>query len=298
MFPRYFFFATSVAAGEFSFGAGAEYTEGEYGTGSDNTALYVPFTLGYSADVYSWILTVPYLRVTGTGEVVYGRTGARVPKQGSTTTNGSGSGGTGSGSTTTVAVENTSTVGASVSQQGPTTTNGSGSGGAGSGSTTTVAEESTETGIGDVTLSVTYYLSQGEEEGPGLAMTAKIKFATADENRNLGTGENDYSLRIEAEMGSVSAYLGYLIIGDTATTDYNDIFFCAIGAGRPVGSWNIGGEYYAEQEVLEDVDPVSKVTLFAGRELGKDKWLGFYLIKGFTDSIADWGAGVNVTHYF
>lgn len=269
--PTVFLFsATSVSAGEFSFGTGAEYTEGDYGTGSDNTALYVPFTLGYSADIYSWRITVPYLRVTGTGEVTYGRTGVRAPSQGPASTTGSssgGGGGPGGGSTTTT-------------------------------TTTTVAEETTETGIGDVTLSATYHLSQGGEKKPSLAMTAQIKLGTADEEKNLGTGENDYSLQIEAGLGSVYGYLGYLVIGDTATTDYDDIFFGAIGASHPVDSWNLGVEYYAEQEVLEDVDPVSKATLSAGRELGKDKWLGFYLIKGFTDSTADWGAGVNVTHYF
>lgn len=264
--PTLFLFsATSVNAGEFSFGTGAEYTEGDYGTGSDNTALYIPFTVGYSADVYSWNITVPYLSVTGTGEVIYGRTGVRAPSQGQTTTSGTtGSGGPGGGSTTT----------------------------------TTVAEETTETGLGDITLSATYRLSQGGEKKPSLAMTAQIKLGTADEEKNLGTGENDYSLQIEAGLGDVYGYLGYLVIGDTAITDYDDIFFGAIGASRPAGSWTLGGEYYAEQEVLEDVDPVSKVTLSAGRGLGKDKWLGFYLIKGFTDSTADWGAGINVTHYF
>lgn len=261
----FLFSVASVEAGEFSFGTGAEYTEGDYGTGSDNSALYVPFTLGYSADVYSWSITVPYLRVTGTGEVVYGRTGVRAPS--TTTSSGTGGGGgPGGGSTTTT--------------------------------TTTVAEESTETGIGDVTLSATYRLLDGVEQKPNLAMTAKVKFATADENKNLGTGENDYSLQIEAGLGSVYGYLGYLLIGDTATTDYDDIFFGAVGVSGPVANWTLGGEYYAEQEVLADVDPVSKVTLSAGRELGKDNWLDIYLIKGFTDSTVDWGAGVGITHYF
>lgn len=255
------FIAASATAGELSFGTGAEYTEGDYGTDSDNSALYVPFTVGYSADAYSWSVTVPYLSVTG--EVAYSRTGVRVPTQdlGSSTGSGAGPGG-------------------------------------GSSPTTTVSGERSESGMGDVTLSATYRLLRGRTAEPSLGMTAKVKFATADENKNLGTGENDYSLQVEAGLGSVYGYLGYLFIGDTATTDYNDIPFGALGVSTPVGTWSVGAEYYAEQAVLDGIDPVSEATVSAGRELGKDHWLNFYLIKGFSDSSPDWGAGVGITHYF
>jgi hypothetical protein len=256
------FSSVCTAAGEFSFGTGAEYTEGDYGTGSDTSALYVPFTLGYSAGAYGWSLTVPYLSVTGTGEVAYSRTGVRVPSQESASTTVSGPG-PGGGSTTT-----------------------------------TVAEEHTESGMGDVTLSATYRFLQGGKGEMDLAVTGKIKFATADENKNLGTGENDYSLQFEAGLDKLYGYLGYLFIGDTAGTDYDDILFGAIGASTPAGAWQIGAEYYTEQAALDGTDAVSEATLSAGRELGKDNWLNLYLIKGFTDSSPDWGAGVGITRYF
>jgi len=254
-------FAATATAGEYNFGTGAEYTEGDYGTGSDTSALYVPFTLGYNADQYGWSLTIPYLSVTGTGDVVYSRTGIREPVTSSSTTTTSGPGG---GSTTT----------------------------------STSSKERTVSGLGDVTLSATYLPLPGGEGKTSLGVTAKVKFATADENKGLGTGENDYALELSVGRDRLYGYLGYQLIGDTALTDYNDIAYGGLGLSVPAGSWDIGGEYYTEQAVLDGVDPVSELTLSAGREAGKDNWLKLYLIKGFTDSSPDWGAGLGVTHYF
>lgn len=259
------FWAAGTAAGEYSFSTGAEYTEGDYGLESDTSALYVPFTIGYNADTFGWSVTVPYLSVTGTGEVAFSRTGIRVASQDTGSVTGSGSG-PGGGSTTTT--------------------------------TTTVTDEHTESGMGDVTLSGTYRFLQGKGEQPSLAMTAKIKFATADEKKNLGTGENDYSLQVEAGLDSLYGYLGYLVIGDTAATDYDDIFFGAVGISKPLDTWSIGAEYYAEQAVLDGTDPVSEASVSLGRELGRDNWFNLYLIKGFTDSSPDWGAGVGFSHNF
>jgi len=254
------FITTNVIAGEYSFGTGAEYTEGDYGTDSDTSALYVPFSLGYDDDAYGWSLTIPYLSVTGTGDVVYSRTGVRVPIQSSTTT-----------------------------------TSGPGPGG---GSTTTTSQEKTVSGLGDVILSGTYLPLPGGKGKTSLAVTGKVKFATADEDKGLGTGENDYALQLELGRNRLYGNIGYMWIGDTAATDYNDIVYGAVGVNVPAGDWDIGGEYYAEQAVLDDIDPVSELTLSAGRGVGKDNWLKLYLIKGFTDSSPDWGAGIGVTRYF
>lgn len=51
---------------------GTEYTTGEYGTGVDTDILYVPVSAELSVASWSFGLTVPYLRITGNGEVVGG----------------------------------------------------------------------------------------------------------------------------------------------------------------------------------------------------------------------------------
>jgi hypothetical protein len=58
--------------GETSVSLGAEYTSGDYGTSSETKMWYFPVTLRYETDRYMMALTVPYVVVEGTGNVVAG----------------------------------------------------------------------------------------------------------------------------------------------------------------------------------------------------------------------------------
>src|SRR4051812_5059402 len=64
--------AALAAPGEFSAGAGLDYSQGDYGTGSQTKILSIPFMLRYDREPWKLKLTVPYLRVTGPGEVIPG----------------------------------------------------------------------------------------------------------------------------------------------------------------------------------------------------------------------------------
>lgn len=54
----------------FSFTTGLDYSTGKYGAATSTDILYIPFTGKYEADKYSFKLTVPYLQITGPGNVV------------------------------------------------------------------------------------------------------------------------------------------------------------------------------------------------------------------------------------
>ncbi len=60
------------ADGEASVSLGAEYTSGDYGTSSKTNIWYFPVTFRYETDVNSVSMTVSYLSVEGTGNVVAG----------------------------------------------------------------------------------------------------------------------------------------------------------------------------------------------------------------------------------
>jgi len=64
--------AAIAADGELSAGAGIDYSKGDYGTGSETKILSIPFMARYDSDPWKLKLTVPYLRVTGEGEVIPG----------------------------------------------------------------------------------------------------------------------------------------------------------------------------------------------------------------------------------
>lgn len=64
--------AAFAADGELSAGAGVDYSKGDYGTGSETKILAIPFMARYDQDPWKLKLTVPYLRVTGPGDVIPG----------------------------------------------------------------------------------------------------------------------------------------------------------------------------------------------------------------------------------
>jgi hypothetical protein len=61
-----------AADGEFSLGAGVNYSAGKYGTSTQTKILSVPFSARYETDVWTFKLTVPYLSVTSPANVVPG----------------------------------------------------------------------------------------------------------------------------------------------------------------------------------------------------------------------------------
>jgi len=62
----------SVQSGGFSLTTGADYSTGKYGGTSATDILYVPLTGAYEMDKWLFKLTVPYIMVTGPGNVVRG----------------------------------------------------------------------------------------------------------------------------------------------------------------------------------------------------------------------------------
>src|SRR5215471_16743727 len=61
----------------------------------------------------------------------------------------------------------------------------------------TPATVTTQSGLGDIVAAATYILYAGDASAPGWDLTGKIKFGTADANKGLGTGENDYSVQVD-----------------------------------------------------------------------------------------------------
>jgi hypothetical protein len=62
--------AGAAQAGNFSLGAGVDYSSGKYGDVTSTDILYVPFTGKYETDSWIFKLTVPYIEITGPGNVV------------------------------------------------------------------------------------------------------------------------------------------------------------------------------------------------------------------------------------
>lgn len=244
-----------VAEGSYDVTVGVEYSEGDYGGETATSLWYLPLTLRYTTAAYAWAVTVPYVVVSGPGDVVV-------------TSGGMQRIGRGPGRTTGM----------------PLSPN------------TTTATERTEVGVGDVQATFTRRLSEEGPQRPWMALTAKIKLATADEARGLGSGENDYALQLELAQGPFDTYAGYKILGDPAGVELQDVWFGAVAL-----SWPLGGrtdarlQWYGEQAALaEDGAARSEATLSLARHLERRTWLVGHVLTGLADGSPDWGAGVSV----
>ena len=93
--------------------------------------------------------------------------------------------------------------------------------------------------------------------------------------------------------GRLDAMVGYNFLGDTDTIDYDNIVYGSLAWTAELNkTWNLRSEYYTEQPAVSGDDPVQELTLSFGRALDNKRNLSVYLIKGFSDTSADWGVGV------
>ena len=159
--------------------------------------------------------------------------------------------------------------------------------------TSSATREREDSGLGDITLRFSYQLQQETEQRPWLGVTAKAKLGTADEQKYLGTGENDYALQLEVAKGPVDGLVGYHILGDTSTTNFNNILSAAVAYSVDLKNrWRMRTEFYTEQEAIDGVDGARELNLSFRRPLSRERDLNLYLIKGLSDASPDWGAGV------
>ncbi|MGE5548340.1 MAG: hypothetical protein ACM33T_15650 [Solirubrobacterales bacterium] len=231
--------------GAFSLSSGVTYSTGDYGESQRTNILYVPLTGKLELQDWVFKLTVPYISVTGPGNVVQG----------------------------------VGVVGAAGGRR------------------------TTESGLGDVVAAVTKTVYEDSKRGTAIDVTGKIKFGTADADRGLGTGENDYSLAVEPsqQVGPVTLFatLGYKVVGDPEGTDLNNVAFGSLGGSTHVTPATTAGLVLDFQERSSPTSsPPRELTAFATSRLD-DRWKGqAYLSRGLSDASPDWGGGLMASYAF
>jgi hypothetical protein len=246
---------------ETSVSFGAEYSRGGYGFSQATSIAYFPVTLKYDADRYAMSLTLPYLFVTGPGNVVVAG-GVGIPG------GPSGNGSSGNGPPPCVPPP------CSPGQTSPTRT---------------------ASGLGDILLKGSVNLQMQDMNRPRLDLTAKAKLGTAD--RNLGTGENDYSVQLDVERSfganNLFGSLGYKIMGEPPGVDYNNVAYGAIGGSARLSGTASGGLVLDAQEpVLAGVAPLRTLTLFLSNKIDAKTRVTPYVLKGWGNGSPDWGVGI------
>jgi hypothetical protein len=250
-------FAAPAAAQEsnWSFSTGADYTNGDYGSGQDTEIFIVPFTAAYGQDRWRASVTVPYVSIEGAAGVVPGSTGATGGPLSPITNPLLGTGGDAGSSIVTPGVD--------------------------------------EEGLGDVTLelAVTPFISEG---GARVSFAGAARLPTGDEARSLGAGETVLSVSagVAQPIGERAAIYGALGYAASTESGEDSIFFGAGVEGRVSDTVLIGLSADWSQARVADAPERSQATLYSGFDLSQNLRLAAYVSAGLTDAAPDVGGGL------
>lgn len=153
----------------------------------------------------------------------------------------------------------------------------------------------TASGVGDLTLRAGYALAS---DGPLLAeLSATAKIATADEDKGLGTGANDYGVALDLArpFGDASVFGGvnYTRQGDSAFIAASDVLGANVGASWQAGRGQLGVAYDFRQSASDTFDDRREVTGFYSVDTASGNPFQVYVLAGLSDGSPDWGTGLS-----
>jgi len=160
----------------------------------------------------------------------------------------------------------------------------------------------TESGIGDVVASATYRDAFNTEVASDYAVdfTAKVKFGTADPDKGLGSGENDYTVQTELykfkDRTMLFGILGYKFRGDPPGVNLNNSWIAYVGGDyRLTPAFRAGVDFYYQEALFTGSDDQMEISAFLRYRLSNTQYLRSYLLTGFGDASPDWGVGMFIT---
>jgi hypothetical protein len=158
-----------------------------------------------------------------------------------------------------------------------------------------------ESGWGDTVASATYTAYQGN--GLMVDLTGKIKFDTADEDRGLGTGENDYAVQADVykSFGKFTAIAGagYRVYGNPDFGPLDNVFYGSVGGSyRFNATTSAGAIYDYRPKVTSTGSEVSELVSFVSHKLTAQWKTQVYVVTGFSDGSPDYGGGALLGYSF
>jgi len=157
----------------------------------------------------------------------------------------------------------------------------------------------TRSGLGDVIAAATYNAYSGGSSGLLVNLTGKVKLGTASSAKGLGTGKNDYSLQSEVYQvqGNLTSFgtVGYKIHGAPIGYTLNDVFYGSLGGSYKFDQETNGGAMLSlGQKTTARGSSHITAIFFASHKLDKNLKVQGYVLKGFTNSVPDWGVGATI----
>lgn len=178
---------------------------------------------------------------------------------------------------------------------------GRGRGGSGSGTTTTTTGSAS--GLGDIVAAATYGAYYDSTSKVGIDLTGKVKFGTADKDKGLGTGENDYSVQLDLFRGfdkfGLFGGIGYSVLGSSDYVQLDNVYNLTAGATYKLAERTTAGvSFDARERVSPTAFPMRELSAFVSHKYDKNWKAQAYVLKGFADGSPDWGLGLSAAYAF
>jgi len=162
------------------------------------------------------------------------------------------------------------------------------------------ATTSERSGFGDLALTGGYGWAPASAPGWLFDASLGVELPTGDEDDGFGTGGVDYFAGLDviydADTVVWSATLGYEVIDDPDGLDFEDPLSFGVSAIRRLGGdASLGLALDARQAVIAGADESLDLTAYAGRPITDTVSIGVHASTGFTDSSADFGAGITLS---
>ena len=253
-------------SGSFYASAGSDYSSGKYGQPTSTTIWDVPFTAGYSGQAWSFRVTVPWIRVSGPPNVIPG----------------------------IGVIKNNNPLGRGLGRL-------LGGGGVTTPSTTT---SGTASGLGDVIAQATYHLVNDTQSQFALDVTGRVKFGTADVNKGLGTGQNDYGAEVDAYKGFGNAWtafggVGYTNLGSSTYIQLRNVWLANAGVNYKMDEADSAGLYvFYQQRPSTSGYSRREATLYYNHKVDTAWSLQGYVLGGFSYGSPDYGIGASAKYAF
>jgi hypothetical protein len=158
-----------------------------------------------------------------------------------------------------------------------------------------------QSGWGDVIATAGYTLYDDDELM--LSAVGQVKFGTANADKDLGTGENDYAAQIDSicttDSVSIYASIGYKFVGVPAGYTLNNIGYGSVGVARAVGSASrVGLTLDVAQRTSAISEDRRSITAETRHGINESTAISVSLSRGFSASNADWLGGLYVANTF
>ena len=171
----------------------------------------------------------------------------------------------------------------------------------GTGGTTTSGIAS---GLGDVTAQATYHLVHDTASQFGLDLTGRVKFGTADVNKGLGTGQNDYGAEVDAYKGFGDAWtafggVGYTDLGSSTYIQLRNVWLANAGVNYKMDADDSAGLYvFYQQRPSTAGYSRREATLYYNHKVDTAWSLQGYVLSGFSNGSPDYGIGASAKYAF